>query len=221
MFTGTLILKSFDIVIYTCAEGYSTDGTISKESKQFSLECEASGVWSRSIKKQSECQPVRCDSFQLPAVPFTHILEVKKKCQRVKCGAPEVHKYSTRSSSRSLFYGQSATYRCFYGYTVDGYASGASTYVAKCKADGTMTYFAGKVELTTSFLMTQQPTPPASKAPAGPTPPAPKGGDICQPVSCGPLPSLKYTSFEPAVQGEVFYCGESFVATCDKGYTVG
>merc|ERR1719498_397222 len=80
-----------------------------------------------------------------------------------------------------------------------------------------MAYFAGGVELAVSFLMTHQPTPPAPKTPVNTPPP----GDICKPVSCGPLPPLKYTSFEPAVQGEVFYGGESFLATCDRGYTVG
>jgi len=113
--TGQPIMLSFDVLTYTCARGYSTDGTINRESREFDLECLAPGYWSRTLKKESECQPVVCDNFQLTPVPFTHITS-------------EVGKVYT--------YGEHVAFKCYTGYTLTGEVDGPKTFDIACRANG-------------------------------------------------------------------------------------
>merc|ERR1719443_2106044 len=241
--TGQPILLSFDSVKYTCKEGYSTDGTFTPESISFTINCEAGGVWSRTVQSDKECRPVKCDSFQLPAVPFTHVRdelenfyefpesvgfkcwngytlngeaggpklfdikcaadgefeEVEKHCRKITCGRPPSHKKSTRATERSIFFGESATYHCDDGYTIDGSGSSTGVYVGVCKDDGTIVFSAGP-EGGTAITVTD--------------------GGVCTLVSCGSPPAALSATYR-SLNGPMTAISEPAVAECASGHTVG
>jgi hypothetical protein len=113
--TGAPILKSFDSAVYTCADGYSTDGLLGEQSKTFGLSCLAGGTFSRVLQPSLECQPVQCANYQNMRMPNSHIL-----------------------NQRSAYvYGQAIQYECATGYTIDGRVGGVASYQVPCRADGT------------------------------------------------------------------------------------
>mmetsp|Transcript_72676 Transcript_72676/g.160690 ORF Transcript_72676/g.160690 Transcript_72676/m.160690 type:complete len:845 (+) Transcript_72676:1-2535(+) len=116
-FVGTPILKSFDKATYTCAAGYSTDGGTGPESSTFIIECAGTGQFSRQLDAGGECQPVRCDNGQLPAVPHGWIR------QRRREGFYE--------------YGDQVPFNCREGHTVGGEVGAATTFTIPCQIDGT------------------------------------------------------------------------------------
>eukprot|EP00928_Gymnodinium_smaydae_P036844 TRINITY_DN25697_c0_g2_i1.p1 TRINITY_DN25697_c0_g2~~TRINITY_DN25697_c0_g2_i1.p1 ORF type:complete len:4096 (+),score=634.51 TRINITY_DN25697_c0_g2_i1:84-12290(+) len=111
---GTPILRSFDVATYQCAEGYSTDGTTSPESKKFTLECASHGSFSRQLSPQ-ECQPVRCDNYALPSVPNTDVIDEKENFYE---------------------YGDSVHFRCVEGHTLGGELNAEKDFQLPCQKDG-------------------------------------------------------------------------------------
>jgi hypothetical protein len=208
------ILKSFDSVEYTCKEGYSTDGGSGPESKSFVIQCTSSGILSRPLNPTKECQPVRCDNFMLPTVPFTTVQNAKESmfefgdevifncitgyslnkaidgpksfklpcqsngkfptehenCKPISCGVPKPAENALRSTSKEVSFGESVTYTCFDGYTLDGKARGPALFGGACQADG-------KISISSEMGGVMQP--------------------ICMPISCGIPPTIKNSIIVP------------------------
>merc|ERR1719428_2540540 len=57
-----------DEVVYTCDEGFSTDGSPAEDAKSFSVRCLETGDTTAS----SQCTKIMCDNYQLPLVPNTN-----------------------------------------------------------------------------------------------------------------------------------------------------
>jgi hypothetical protein len=116
-FTGLPVLKSFDVVTYTCASGYSTDGNVGPEGRSFSVTCNPTGLLSQAISKDgaTECQPVRCDNFMLPIVPFTNPL----------------------TNTETFYeYGDLVKFTCQDGYTTNGKVGGPPNFEIPCEKNG-------------------------------------------------------------------------------------
>jgi len=113
--TGLPILKSFDEVTYTCAEGYSTDGGAGPESKKFTISCESTGSLERPLNPEMECQPVKCDNFALPTIQNTIVTNAKE----------------------SFFeFGDSVNFKCVEGFSTNAKADGPKTFLLPCQANG-------------------------------------------------------------------------------------
>jgi len=118
---GTPILMSFDAATYTCAEGYSTDGTTHHESMDFRVLCEGSGLFAPPISVDAAfCVPVECDNTFIPEVSHTFI----------PAHADGIDKYH---------YGESLTFQCQEGYTLGGQVGGEKEFSLDCEANGLFT----------------------------------------------------------------------------------
>jgi len=114
-FTSMPILRAFDEITYTCAEGFSTDGGTGPESEDFTLSCTANGMFSRALAANGECQPVKCDSFMLPVISNAAVT----------------------SAVNSFFkFGDQVQFQCAIGYTKDGELTGAKTFEVACLKTG-------------------------------------------------------------------------------------
>jgi len=118
---STPILQSFDFVTYTCAEGHSTDGTTHRESQDFRVLCEPSGLFAPSISPDASfCVPVECDNTFIPEVSHTLI----------PAHFDGVDKYH---------YGESLTFECQDGYTLGGQVGGEKEFSLNCESNGLFT----------------------------------------------------------------------------------
>lgn len=105
-----------DEILYTCHEGYSTDGSHSEEAMTFTASCTTMGL----IMGIQQCRRVKCDNIQLPLVPNT---------------AP-----MSRADKESFFeYEDKVTFTCAEGFTLDAKPQGEKTFEIECLADGTFT----------------------------------------------------------------------------------
>jgi hypothetical protein len=104
-------MKYDDVVEYTCSEGYSTDGTNSAEAVSFSARCTETG----DTTALAVCTKIKCDNYQLPAVPNSNAHGVKE----------------------SFFeFGDVVRFQCKTGYTLTGRAGGGVDFSVKCQASG-------------------------------------------------------------------------------------
>jgi len=118
---STPILMSFDQVTYTCAEGYSTDGTTHQESKDFRCVCEASGLFAPPLSPEaSYCVPIECDNTFIPEVSHSFI--------PANLDGPDKYTYQ-----------QAVTLECQDGYTIGGEVGGGKTFSLTCEATGMFT----------------------------------------------------------------------------------
>eukprot|EP00746_Dinoflagellata_sp_MGD_P164722 gnl/MRDRNA2_/MRDRNA2_93532_c0_seq1.p1 gnl/MRDRNA2_/MRDRNA2_93532_c0~~gnl/MRDRNA2_/MRDRNA2_93532_c0_seq1.p1 ORF type:complete len:1002 (+),score=176.74 gnl/MRDRNA2_/MRDRNA2_93532_c0_seq1:161-3007(+) len=113
--TGLPILKSFDEVLYTCKEGYSTDGGSGPESKSFVISCESTGRLERPLNPAKECQPVKCANFMLPTVPHTTVTNAKEDF---------------------FEFGDFVNFKCNDGFTLNTQPDGPNTFEMPCQSDG-------------------------------------------------------------------------------------
>ena len=94
------ILSAFYEITHMCAEGFSTDGGTGPESLDFTVRCTVNGVFSKGVKPDGECQPIRCDDFMLPVVANSVVANEKVE---------------------SFFeYGDDVISRCVAGFTYNG-----------------------------------------------------------------------------------------------------
>jgi len=114
-FTGTPIMMSFDTAEWTCATGYSTDGSMAPTAKTFDISCTSNGLFSRDISKTEECQPVRCDNYALPNVPKTFVVDKEEFYE----------------------YGDVVKFQCLEGHTLAGTMGGTIAFSVPCQIDGT------------------------------------------------------------------------------------
>jgi hypothetical protein len=63
-----------------------------------------------------------------------------KVCEPVKCGLAPDFPNSKAGIANEMFFGQSATYECFFGYTTDGTAGGTNEFVLDCLHNGSFSY---------------------------------------------------------------------------------
>lgn len=112
---GVPIMKSGDSVKYTCATGYSTDGTYTKESLDFTLRCELSGLFSRAITGDTECSLIKCDNWQKPRVPYSNL---------------------QNDHENYYEYGDVLVFKCFDGYTTTGEVGGSPSFNVDCTETG-------------------------------------------------------------------------------------
>jgi len=118
---GTPIMMSFDQATYACAEGYSTDGTTHRESKDFRVLCEASGLFAPPISHGAAfCVPIECDNTFIPEVSHTII----------PAHFDGVDKYH---------YGEDIQFQCQDGYTLGGQVGGEQQFNLTCEANGLFT----------------------------------------------------------------------------------
>jgi len=111
---GVPIMKAGDSAKYTCAKGYSTDAKYTKESQDFTIRCEDTGLFNRPITGDSECIPIKCDNWQRPMVPYA----------------------TTETPSEGFYeYGDVIVFKCVDGYTTDGKVGGPKTFDIRCTAD--------------------------------------------------------------------------------------
>jgi len=115
---GVAIMKSGDSVKYTCAKGYSTDGQYTKESLDFTLRCEVSGLFSRPITGDTECTLIKCDNWQRPMVPYA------------KAATEHEEFYE---------YGDTIKFECESGYTTDEKVGGPNAFDIECTETGIFT----------------------------------------------------------------------------------
>jgi len=111
-------MKAGDSVKYTCAKGYSTDGKYTKESLDFTLRCEVSGLFSRPITGDTECTLIKCDNWQRPMVPFAKEATVHEEFYE---------------------YGDTITFECESGYTTDEKVGGPNAFDIECTEKGVFT----------------------------------------------------------------------------------
>lgn len=103
--TGEVVFK--DKIRYTCAEGFSTDGSLIPDTKSYGAECLETGA-------------------------FTDFME----CQPVICGSPKGLAFSSVSATL-LTFKQKATYTCLEGYSTDGSTKTSMfSFDAECQSDG-------------------------------------------------------------------------------------
>eukprot|EP00747_Dinoflagellata_sp_TGD_P133096 gnl/TRDRNA2_/TRDRNA2_175156_c4_seq32.p1 gnl/TRDRNA2_/TRDRNA2_175156_c4~~gnl/TRDRNA2_/TRDRNA2_175156_c4_seq32.p1 ORF type:complete len:1002 (+),score=279.40 gnl/TRDRNA2_/TRDRNA2_175156_c4_seq32:432-3008(+) len=116
-FTGMPLLKAFDKAKYTCATGYSTDGTTAPGTKSFVVKCQGTGFFDKGLRKTKECQPVRCDKSLLMSISNAFI---------------------PSESDQEDFYefGDKVTFQCSKGYTKSGEVGAPNTFDIPCEADG-------------------------------------------------------------------------------------
>jgi len=115
---GTPILESFDQATYTCATGYSTDGTTHAESKDFIVTCESTGLFSPALVEGAQyCVPIVCDNTFIPAISHT----------------------SVTGLLGTYTYGELVDFSCESGYTLTGEVGGTATFQLTCEADGMFT----------------------------------------------------------------------------------
>jgi len=113
---GVPIMKAGDSAQFTCAKGYSTDGKYTKESKDFTIRCENSGLYHRPIVADSECVLIKCDNWQRPMVPYA----------------------SSPTPKEGFYeYGDKIVFQCDSGYTTNGKVKGPKTFEIECTADST------------------------------------------------------------------------------------
>jgi hypothetical protein len=240
-FTGLPILLSFDTATFVCQDGYSTDGSMNLESKSFSLECEGVGLYSRAVDRKKECQPVRCDNFELPSVPNTHV---------------------TNPKETYYVFGDSVEFECFSGYSLNGEVGGPKTFSLPCQESGQFselkeqcrkincgqppahkyatksTYRKLTFEQSVSYNCIEGYTiTGAADGAQGYQGACEASGMIqfsygvqaqaltvastgtCQPVSCGTVPPIPHATVSNS--GPIIFGGDVVVATCDEGRTVG
>jgi len=112
---GTPILMSNDKATYTCAEGYSTDGTTHLESQAFTVYCDTSGLFSPAVSEgASFCVPIKCDNTFIPEVANTE-------------ASGALDKY---------VYGDVLTMKCSEGHTIGGELTGVTSFDLTCEANG-------------------------------------------------------------------------------------
>jgi hypothetical protein len=61
-------------------------------------------------------------------------------CEPVKCGMPPEFLNSKGGIANEMFYGQSATYDCYFGYSLDGKYSGLNEFTVDCLSNGSFAY---------------------------------------------------------------------------------
>ena len=103
-----------DTVVYTCDEGYSTDGSIAEAAKSFSVLC--TGI--ADTTEYSQCTKIKCDSYQLSEVPNTDAFNLKDN----------FHKYE-----------DAVRFQCTEGHTMSGKAGGTVDFSVECQANGELT----------------------------------------------------------------------------------
>jgi len=112
---GTPILNSYDQATYTCAEGYSVDGTTHAESKDFLVHCEGTGLFTPPLIEGTEyCVPIVCDNTFIPAISHTDV-------------AGMLNTYT---------YTEVVEFTCSPGYTTTGQVGGPSSFELTCESDG-------------------------------------------------------------------------------------
>mmetsp|Transcript_8338 Transcript_8338/g.20592 ORF Transcript_8338/g.20592 Transcript_8338/m.20592 type:complete len:3882 (-) Transcript_8338:103-11748(-) len=100
-----------DVAVYTCDEGFSTDGSAAEAHKIFAVSCQDTGMFAGL----QNCIRVTCDQSKLPTV------------------ADSV----TDQGLTTLFsYGDKVRYTCAPGTTVDGTAEAPNSFIVTCGADG-------------------------------------------------------------------------------------
>lgn len=121
-FVGAYLqLMSFDFVEYTCAEGHSTDGTTHRESADFRVVCEPSGLFAPPISPDASfCVPIECDNTFIPEVSHTVI----------PAHYDGIDKYH---------YGEVVEFECQDGYTLGGQVGGENKFSLNCESNGLFT----------------------------------------------------------------------------------
>jgi hypothetical protein len=114
--TKMVVLQSFDSATYTCAEGYSTDGTTDLAMKRLGVSCLKTGQFSvPGLGQGGECQPVQCDGSSIPSVTRASLTTTRKSI---------------------YYFGDSVQLKCNTGTTRNGQGNGATTIDAQCGANG-------------------------------------------------------------------------------------
>jgi len=108
-------LRAFDVMRFTCEDGYSTDMTVSPESKDFRVACLAEGTFERDLNPALECQPVACDNYILANADVL---------------LPRI------TFSQRLVFPNVARVECFPGHTTTGEVGGADSFELPCLANG-------------------------------------------------------------------------------------
>jgi len=100
-----------DVAVYTCENGYSTDGSAAPAHKEFAVSCTDTGVFTGV----QACSPVTCDQSRLPVVADS----------------------MTSKGVTTLFsFGDTVVYTCAAGHTVDGTSGAPNSFTVTCGADG-------------------------------------------------------------------------------------
>mmetsp|Transcript_58452 Transcript_58452/g.153017 ORF Transcript_58452/g.153017 Transcript_58452/m.153017 type:complete len:3030 (+) Transcript_58452:146-9235(+) len=111
---GKYLLKSFDVATLICEEGYSTDGRTTPEGKSFSVTCSSSGLLSRALKSDKECQPIVCDDPFLPSIQNADV-----------------------TNKEGVFaFGMEAEFTCKKGHSLTGNKEVDVSFRLTCQADG-------------------------------------------------------------------------------------
>jgi len=103
-----------DEVVYTCKEGYSTDGSTAEVAKSFSVRCTEIG----DTTELSSCTKIKCDSYQLPEVPNSNAFNLKDNYYE---------------------YEDEVRFQCLEGYTMSGKAGGTVDFKVECQSNGEFT----------------------------------------------------------------------------------
>jgi len=103
-----------DEVVYTCKEGYSTDGSTAEVAKSFSVRCTEIG----DTTEYSACTKIKCDSYQLPEVPNSNAFNLKDNFYE---------------------YEDVVRFQCVAGHTMSGKAGGTVDFSVECQANGEFT----------------------------------------------------------------------------------
>jgi len=207
--------------LFVCDNGYSTDGTMVPEAREFTISCLPTG----DNSAPSACHPVICGVP--PAVTFAH---------------------HDKDPLAALAFGAELSYKCQDGYSLDGNKAGTTELSIKCTADGLFEETLGcfpKVcgapppvadasvaaevvfpgvalyECASGFSMDGSAEALTFEVPCLPSGefaslPEALGGDAaCQRVKCGEPPSVGHASFDAGER----VSGESVLYVCDDGYT--
>jgi CUB/sushi domain-containing protein len=112
--TGAAMLLAFDSATYTCADGYSTDGSTSPGSSSFTLTCEPSGKVLPFDTPNLGCVPVKCEGADPNAVPNAQVLNAKD----------------------SYVFQDEVSFQCDEGHTLTGIAGGEVMFQSTCDSSG-------------------------------------------------------------------------------------
>jgi CUB/sushi domain-containing protein len=112
------VLHSLDKVTFTCAEGYSTDGSTHVESQTFTVDCLTSGIYNPPLMNETFCVKVECDNSFIPEISHTVVL----------------------NSTAKYYYGDAVTFACAEGFTIGGEVGAERRFELDCLASGEFTH---------------------------------------------------------------------------------
>jgi len=206
--------------LFVCENGYSTDGTVAPEGREFTVACQPTG----ELTPPSMCNPVVCGV--VPAITMSHT-EVDPLEAQV--------------------YGNKIDYSCEDGYSLTGTPSGETSFSIECTMEGLFTEHLGCMpkncglpptvemastggeviypgvalfECATGFSLDGTAgnrvfeLPCQSDGSFAPLPELKDGG--CQPIECPAPPQVGNAMFEERPK---VVAGESVVYRCAEGHT--